>query len=81
MSHTDDSLLLDAPWNRARRADDHKADASQAVRALDQAIARVPTLNRDKVARLKAAVTDGSYRIDAERIAACMDGFEAQLGD
>lgn len=39
------------------------------LKKLEDTIAQAPVIDQDKVARLKAAIADGSYKIDTERLA------------
>ncbi|BFM11814.1 flagellar biosynthesis anti-sigma factor FlgM [Simiduia litorea] len=45
------------------------SDQAQSLKRLEDNIASAPAVNDDKVATLRAAIADGSYQINAERIA------------
>lgn len=45
------------------------SDQAQSMQRLEENIAKAPSVNEDRVAALKAAIADGSYQINAERLA------------
>lgn len=45
------------------------SDRGKSMKRLEDSIAKAPVVNEDKVAALKAAIADGSYKIDAQRLA------------
>lgn len=45
------------------------SDRAKSMKRLEDNIAKAPVVNEDKVAALKAAIADGSYKINAERLA------------
>lgn len=53
-------------------------DARQLQRLTDK-IAAQPEVNTDKVAQLKQAIAEGSYKIDNQRVADKLLGLEAQF--
>jgi negative regulator of flagellin synthesis FlgM len=55
------------------------SDTARALKAADAQIANTPDVDSDKVARIKAAIDDGSYSIDAERVAEKMINFESMM--
>jgi flagellar biosynthesis anti-sigma factor FlgM len=49
------------------------------LRQLSQAAAQQPEVNSDKVASIRAALADGSYKVQPGVIAARLVAFEAAL--
>lgn len=45
------------------------SEQAHSLKRLEDNIAKAPIVNEDRVAALKAAVADGSYRVDADRLA------------
>ena len=56
------------------------SDTARALKAAAAQIANTPDVDSEKVARIKAAIDNGSYTIDAERVAGKMIDFESQMG-
>lgn len=56
------------------------SDTARALKAADEQIANTPDIDSEKVARLKAAIEDGSYQVDAERVAGKMLDFDNLMG-
>lgn len=57
-------------------------ELSQTAKALanaDAIIADSPDINSDKVDSIKAAIADGSYKIDYQSVAQSMLNFESQI--
>lgn len=52
---------------------------AQSLTQLEAQIKVAPDVDSDKVNALRAAIADGSYRVDAERVADKLLSFEAQL--
>lgn len=46
------------------------------LKKLEDNIAKAPVVDQDKVASLKAAIADGSYKVDPERLAERILGAE-----
>jgi negative regulator of flagellin synthesis FlgM len=49
------------------------------LQAVQQTLSEVPEVNSDKVAALKAAIADGSYEVDANKLAQNLIEFEQQF--
>lgn len=54
------------------------ATATQ-LQSLQQEIAALPVVDEQKVAALRAAIEDGSYQIDSQKLARNMIDFEGNL--
>jgi negative regulator of flagellin synthesis FlgM len=54
-------------------------DTTSRLRQLSQAAAQQPEVNSDKVASIRAALADGSYKVQPGVIAARLMAFEAAL--
>jgi negative regulator of flagellin synthesis FlgM len=53
--------------------------AAQSLQKLSEAVAKAPVVNASKVASIKQAVSDGTYQIDAGRVAGKLLDFENGL--
>ena len=56
------------------------SDTALALKKADDTIANSPEVDQERVANIKAAIADGSYKIDYTSVAEKLLGFEAQLG-
>ncbi|MCC7413263.1 MAG: flagellar biosynthesis anti-sigma factor FlgM [Gammaproteobacteria bacterium] len=56
-------------------------DTASGMLELERAVAAAPTVDQDKVARLREAISDGSYVIDYEQTATRLMQFEAAHPD
>lgn len=54
-------------------------DSTNRLRQLSQAAAKQPEVNNEKVASIRAALADGSYKVQPGVIAARLMAFEAAL--
>ena len=55
------------------------SQTAKVLKAADATIANTPDVDSDKVARIKAALDNGSYTIDSQRVAEKMMSFEALM--
>lgn len=55
------------------------SDTVKVMQAADAKIANTPDIDSQRVATLKAAIDNGSYKIDSERIAEKMINFDSIL--
>ena len=53
--------------------------SARALQKIEEAVARTPVVNADKVASVKQAISSGNYKIDAGRIAGKLLQFERGL--
>jgi|SRR5690554_636441 len=60
---------------------DQVSFSSQArdLKELENSVRQLPDVDQDKVARIKAALADGSYQIDNERLASKLLSFEEEI--
>ncbi|WP_207062397.1 flagellar biosynthesis anti-sigma factor FlgM [Motiliproteus sp. SC1-56] len=49
------------------------------LQKLEEQAAALPEVNSDRVAQIKQAIDEGSYQVNADRVAAKMIGLEQQL--
>jgi negative regulator of flagellin synthesis FlgM len=54
-------------------------DSARALQKIEEAVAKAPVVNAEKVAAVKQAVTAGTYQIDAGRVAGKLLQFERGL--
>ena len=54
------------------------SDQAQQLKKITDKLSDQPTVNSARVAELKQAIADGSYKVDSERVAGKMLNFEAQ---
>lgn len=54
-------------------------DSAQLLVRLEKAIEDVPVIDRERVETIKAAIADGSYAVNAERVAAEVLRMESAL--
>ena len=52
---------------------------AQTLQKLEETVAQLPDVDTDRVAQIKQAIEDGSYKTDPERVAAKLLQFEEQL--
>jgi negative regulator of flagellin synthesis FlgM len=54
-------------------------DSARALQKIEAAVAKTPVVNADKVAAVKQAISSGTYKIDAGRIAGKLLNYERGL--
>jgi negative regulator of flagellin synthesis FlgM len=54
-------------------------DSARSMQKIEEAVAKTPVVNADKVAAVKQAISSGTYKIDAGRIAGKMLKYESGL--
>jgi negative regulator of flagellin synthesis FlgM len=54
------------------------SDQAQQMKKITDKLSDQPTVNSARVAELKQAIAEGSYKVDSERVASKMLNFEAQ---
>jgi negative regulator of flagellin synthesis FlgM len=53
--------------------------SARSLQKLEEAIAKTPVVNSDKVAAVRQSVNSGTYQVDANRVAAKLLKFESGL--
>jgi negative regulator of flagellin synthesis FlgM len=54
-------------------------DSARALQKIEEAVAKTPVVDADKVAAVKQAISSGTYKIDAGRIAGKLLNYERGL--
>ena len=54
-------------------------DSARSLQKIEEAVARTPVVNADKVAAVKQALRSGTYKVDAGRVAGKMLKYERGL--
>jgi negative regulator of flagellin synthesis FlgM len=54
-------------------------DSARRLQRIEEAVAKAPVVNADKVAAVKQAIGDGTYKIDAGRVADKLIKYERGL--
>ena len=66
--------------NSAKARTDQVSFSSQAqgLKQLEEGVKRMPEVNQERVARIKAALADGAYQIDNQKLAGKLLSFEEE---
>lgn len=56
----------------------HLSSEAQQLKKISDSLRDQPAVNSARVAELKAAIADGSYKVDSNRVASKLLNFEAQ---
>jgi negative regulator of flagellin synthesis FlgM len=54
-------------------------ESARAMQKIEEAVAKTPVVNADKVAAVKQAISSGTYKIDARRVAGKLLNYERGL--
>jgi len=54
-------------------------DSARSLQKIEEAVAKTPVVNADKVAAVKQAISSGNYKIDAGRVAGKLLKYERGL--
>ncbi|MCJ8167779.1 flagellar biosynthesis anti-sigma factor FlgM [Atopomonas sediminilitoris] len=68
----------DAPASKAAGDSVQLSQQAQTLKQAESRIRDLPKVDSERVERLKAAIADGSYSVDAKRVAQKLTAFEAQ---
>lgn len=61
------------------QATHQRKDTAETLNALEKQLSQEPLVNEQKIARVRAALENGNYQVDSEKIAQKMLDFESHL--
>ena len=78
---TDKSQEGSAAAAAAAQTGDHVTltDSARSLQKIEEAVAKTPVVNADKVAAVKQAISSGTYQVDAGRVAGKLLQYERGL--
>ncbi|MCJ8205645.1 flagellar biosynthesis anti-sigma factor FlgM [Pseudomonas sp. RGM2987] len=76
---TDKSAPLSTPAEKVSNGESvHLSTEAQQLQKVTDKLRDQPVVDKARVAELKAAIADGSYKVDSNRVASKLLNFEAQ---
>ena len=83
--NVEDKQRIETASNQVKSSGDSSTDkislttTPTQLQSLQQEIAALPVVDEQKVAALRAAIEDGSYQVDSQKLARNMIDFEGNL--
>lgn len=56
----------------------HLSPEAQQLQSIGEKLNELPSVDKERVAQIKQAIADGSYKVDAQRVAGKLLNFESQ---
>ncbi len=78
-SQTGKSQADTTTTDQAKQATVQLSDEALSLQKLEEQVAQLPDVDTDRVNSIRQAIEDGSYKIDADKLAASMLDFEDQI--